>query len=128
MQDPPKPPDLLAAVARFLREELMPQLSGALAFQTRIAANVVELSRREMELGPTVDAAEHQRLVALLAQDGDLAALNRELCRRIREGEMTLETPGLAAHLWEVTLVKLAVDQPTFASYQRERARQPEPG
>lgn len=124
MQDPPKPSDLLAAVARFLREELMPQLSGALAFQTRIAANIIDISRRELELGPTADAAEHQRLVALLAQHGDLAALNQELCRRIREGDMTLETPGLAAHLWEVTLAKLAVDQPAYASYQRERARE----
>ncbi len=121
MHDPPKPPDLLAAVACFLREELMPQLSGALAFHTRIAANVVDIARRELELGPRADAAEHQRLVALLAQRGDLAALNQELCRRIREGDMTLQTPGLAAHLWELTLAKVAVDQPGYASYQRER-------
>jgi hypothetical protein len=124
MQDPPNPPDLLAAVARFLREELMPQLSGALAFQTRIAANVVDIARRELELAPAADAAEHRRLAALLAQEGDLAALNRELCRRIREGTMTLEMPGLAAHLWEVSLAKLAADQPGYASYRRERARE----
>ena len=124
MQDPPKPADLLAAVARFLREELMPLLSGAAAFQTRVAANAVDIARRELELAPASDMAERQRLGALLAQEGDLAALNRELCRRIRVGEMTLETPGLAAHLWEVTLAKLAVDQPGYASYQRELARQ----
>lgn len=124
MQDPPKPADLLAAVARFLREELVPLLSGAAAFQTRVAANAVDIARRELELAPAADAAQRQRLVALLAQEGDLAVLNRELCRRIRAGEMTLETPGLAAHLWEVTLAKLAVDQPGYASYQREQARQ----
>lgn len=124
MQDPPKPAELLAAVAQFLREAVMPQLSGALAFQTRVAANVLDIARREQELAPAADAAERQRLVALLAQEGELAALNQELCRRIRAAEMTLETPGLAAHLWEVTLAKLAVDQPGYASYQQERARQ----
>jgi hypothetical protein len=124
MQDPPKPADLLAAVARFLREELVPQLSGAPAFQTRVAANIVDIARRELELAPAADAAEHQRLAALLAQEGDLAALNQELCRRIRDGSLTLATPGLAAHLWAVTLAKLAVDQPGYASYQRERARE----
>lgn len=124
MQDPPDPPALLAAVARFLREELMPELSGALAFQTRIAANIVDIARRQLELAPPADAAERQRLAALLAQDGDLAALNRELCRRIRAGDLTLDSPGLAAHLWEVTLAKLAVDQPGYASYRREQARE----
>lgn len=124
MQDPPKPADLLAAVAQFLREAVMPQLSGALAFQARVAANVLDIARREQELAPAADAAERQRLVALLAQEGELAALNQELCRRIRAGEMTLETPGLATHLWEVTLAKLAVDQPGYASYKQERARQ----
>lgn len=124
MQDPPKPADLLAAVARFLREELMPELSGALAFQTRIAANVVDIVGRELAQAPAAEAAEHRRLAALLGEEGDLAALNRALCRRIRDGEMTLETPGLAAHLWEVTLAKLAVDQPGYASYQQERERE----
>jgi len=124
MQDPPKPADLLAAVARFLREGLMPEISGALAFQTRIAANALDIARRELELAPAADAAEHASLAALLAQKGELADLNRELCRRIRAGEMTLATPGLAAHLWAVTLAKLAVDQPGYASYRREQARE----
>jgi hypothetical protein len=124
MQDPPRPSELLAAVARLLREELMPELSGALAFKARIAANVVEITRRELDLAPAAEAAERARLVALLGEEGDLARLNRELCRRIRAGAMSLATPGLADHLWEVTLAKLAVDQPGYASYQRERARE----
>ncbi len=31
---------------------------------------------------------------------------------------MDLATPGLADHLWTVTLDKLAVDQPTYAAYR----------
>jgi hypothetical protein len=45
-------------------------------------------------------------------------ALNRELARRIRDGELTLESPGLAEHLWATTLAKLAVDQPTYSGYR----------
>ena len=37
---------------------------------------------------------------------------------RIRAGELTLETPGLADHLWATTLAKLAVDQPNYAGYR----------
>ena len=33
-----------------------------------------------------------------------------------------LHTPGLAEHLWQTTLDKLAVDQPGYDSYRRESA------
>jgi hypothetical protein len=39
---------------------------------------------------------------------------------RIAAGAVDLNTPGLAEHLWATTLAKLAVDQPTYASYRRE--------
>ena len=42
------------------------------------------------------------------------------LSRRIAAGELSLQTPGLAAHLWATTLAKVAIDQPTYASYRRE--------
>ena len=31
-----------------------------------------------------------------------------------------LQTPGVAEHLWATTLAKVAIDQPTYASYRRE--------
>jgi hypothetical protein len=34
---------------------------------------------------------------------------------------MGFETPGLTDHLWRATMDKLAVDQPNYASYRRER-------
>ncbi len=39
---------------------------------------------------------------------------------RIAKGEVDLRTPGLADHLWQTTMAKLAVDQPNYASYKRE--------
>jgi len=54
------------------------------------------------------------------SSDGALADLNRALAEKIRSGEADLATPGLAEHLWQTTLAKLAVDQPNYGSYRRE--------
>jgi hypothetical protein len=69
------------------------------------------------------DAAELARLKSLLGADGSLADLNRALADKIASGEADLETPGLAEHLWQTTLAKLAVDQPNYGSYRREMGR-----
>jgi hypothetical protein len=119
MQDEPTPSEMLAAVAALLRETVMPQLSGHTAFLVRVAANALDLVRRQVDLEPAADAAELARLQQLLARDGDLLELNQALCSAIEAGEMGLQTPGLADHLWATTLEKLAIDQPTYAPYRR---------
>jgi hypothetical protein len=116
MLDEPKPEEILAAVAKFLRETVAPATSGHVSFNVRVAANALEMSRRQL-----LDATagnERTRLAEMLGHDGELADLNAELCRRIEAGDVTLETPGLADHLWAVTLAKLAVDQPTYWGYR----------
>jgi hypothetical protein len=125
MQDTPNPTEILAAVARFLKDEAAPGLSGHLAFQARVAANALEMMRRQIELAPAAEAAELERLKALLSQDGSLASLTAELSRRIAEGETDLATPGVADHLWATTLAKMAVDQPTYAAYRASLAGRP---
>ncbi|MDQ2859850.1 MAG: DUF6285 domain-containing protein [Pseudomonadota bacterium] len=122
MQDEPSPSEVLAAVARFLKEEVAPATTGHTSFQARVAANAMEMMRRQLDLAPAAEAAELGRLKDLLGLDGDLAALNAELSRRIEAGDLDLTTPGLADHLWAVTLAKLAVDQPTYAAYRASRA------
>jgi hypothetical protein len=84
-----------------------------------VAAHAVDIVRRQLELAPAAEAAERCRLAALLGSEGELATLNRLLCERIRDGTIGLHTPGLADHLWQVTLHKLAVDQPNYESYRR---------
>jgi len=69
---------------------------------------------------PGVQSAEIARLQALLHTDGSLEELTALLSRRIAAGELDLQTPGLAEHLWATTLAKVAIDQPTYASYRRE--------
>lgn len=122
MYDPPTPPEILAAVARFLKEEVAPATTGHLSFQARVAANALEMMRRQLELGPGEEAAERARLQRLLGMEGDLLTLTTELSRRIASGEADLATPGLADHLWDAALAKMAVDQPTYAAYRASLA------
>ena len=118
MQDQPTAPELLGIVAQFLRDEVVPQLSAHSAFNARVAANAIDIVRRELLLAPQANSAEVERLQSLLGEAGDLETLNRRLCARIASGEIGLPTPGLAEHLWRTTLDKLAIDQPNYAAYR----------
>ena len=120
MQDPPTVTELLEATASFLRDVAVPQLSGHASFHARVAANALDIVKRELELRPAAERDEHARLQALLHTNGSTEDLNALLSRRIAAGELGLQTPGLAEHLWATTLAKVAIDQPTYASYRRE--------
>lgn len=122
MQDTPDHTEILTAVAALLRNEIMPLLSGHPNYQVRVAANALDLVNRQIKLQPQADVEELASLKALLGADGTLEQLNQLLCERIERHELGLETPGVTEHLWATTLAKLAVDQPTYARYQRELA------
>ena len=123
MQDEPRAAEILPAIAKFLRETVTAEPSAHTLFQARVAANACDLAAREAQLSPASDAAELDRLRALLGRDGTLAELNAELAARIADGSLTLETPELKAHLWATSMAKLAVDQPSYASYRRALKR-----
>jgi len=119
MQDKPTPDQLLQAVAQFLRERVMPQLDTQTAFHTRVSANVLDIVARQWQIAPPAQVQEISRLHALLDSEGSLDELNEQLCERIASGELTTSTPGLVEHLWQITLDKLAVDQPRYETYRR---------
>ena len=112
MQDQPTSADLVGAVADFIRNHAMPQLTGHAAFHARVAANALDIVKRELEIAPDANAEE-------LRKEGSLEELNRELCARIFSGDLTLDTQGLKDHLWATTLAKLAIDQPKYSGYRR---------
>jgi hypothetical protein len=120
MQDEPTPTELIKAVADFLRTEITPAIKGHNAFKLRVGINALDLVTRQLALADGSDAAELARLKELLGTDGSLIDLNRALSEKIATGEVDLNTPGLAEHLWQTTMDKLAVDQPNYASYKRE--------
>jgi hypothetical protein len=119
MYDPPHLTELVAAVRSFLEETAMPQLDGHAAFHARVAANALAIVERQLELGPETESNELQRLTSLLGSVGTLDESNRELCRRIRSGELDASSPALLDHLRATTLDKLAVDQPKYSAYRR---------
>src|SRR4051794_36580820 len=120
MQDEPTPTELLKAVADFLRNEITPAIKGHNAFKLRVGINALDLVTRQLTLAGDSDATEAARLKALLGINGSLLELNQALSDGIAKGEVDLQTPGLADHLWQTTMDKLAVDQPNYASYKRE--------
>jgi hypothetical protein len=127
MQDEPRADEILTRVANFLKGPATRESGPHISFQLRVAANAIEICQRQLTLAPKEEAAELARLRALLGTDGDLPTLNRELALRIRAGALTLETPGLADHLWATTMAKLAVDQPTYSGYRAALAERAEP-
>ena len=120
MQDEPRPEELITAVAAFLRNDITSEISGHNAFKLRVAINALDLVRRQLTLEGASSAAEAARLTQLLGAQGSVGDLNRILAERIARGDLDLQTPGLAEHLWQTTMDKLAVDQPNYASYRRE--------
>jgi hypothetical protein len=120
MQDEPTPTELIKAVADFLRNDITPQIGGHSAFKMRVAINALDLVTRQLTLESDSDAAEAERLSRLLGRQGSLEELNHVLAGKIASGEADLQTPGLAEHLWQTTMDKLAVDQPNYAAYRRE--------
>ncbi|MDI4239436.1 DUF6285 domain-containing protein [Bradyrhizobium sp. Arg237L] len=124
MQDEPTPNELIKAVADFLRSEIAPAIKGHNSFKLRVGINALDLVTRQLSLAQAADAAEAARLKQLLKIDGSLFDLNRVLSEKIASGDVDLQTPGLADHLWQTTMDKLAVDQPNYASYKREIGQQ----
>jgi hypothetical protein len=119
MREQPTAIELLEAVSEFLRAEAIPALAGRLAFHTRVAANVLDIVRRELMVGPAAEHFEAERLRALLGHDGEREALNTELCDLIAQGSIDRTDPKLIEHLWATTLDTLSVDQPNYATYRR---------
>ena len=87
-----------------------------------VAANALDLVRRQIADGDRLERESHARLRALLGHDGQADALERELCERIRERRLDASTPGLMEHLMASTLAKMSIDQPSYASYRRALA------
>ena len=113
-------------MAGCLREQALPQLQRAGGLPCARGRQCA--GHRAPPAGAVAGGrcAEAARLAALLGVQGSLDGLNRLLCQRIRTATLDLHTPGLAEHLWRVTLAKLAVDQPGYESYRRLRDAGPD--
>jgi len=117
MQDKPDAPELAAAVAHFLREELLPLQSDArMKFRLRVALNALGMLEREARGGDATLLGEVARLAlhlgcevpALPLRDAALQ-LNTLLAARLRVGDVPDGTLDL---LLVLSRAKLAIASP----------------
>src|SRR5262245_49739130 len=113
-QSMPSAAALLTVAVKYLEEELLPTLSGYHRFQTRVAANVLNIVRRELELREAQSAAERERLRALVGHDGDVEGLSAELSESIRRGAIDLNDANLGLHLRQSLADALAINNPKW--------------
>ena len=112
MLDGPAVGDILDSIAAMLRS------GEAGAFDQRVAANAISIVQRDLADRSQIHETERVRLTTLLNLEGALVELNAELCRKIRDRKLGINTPGLLAHLHRTTHDKLCVDQPTYRAFQ----------
>ena len=128
MQDRPTHDELLAAVERFLDDEIVAKSEGARRFHGRVAANVVRIVRRELEHEEEQLAREWASLQELLgaAERPDsrsalrdaLSWRNEELCERIRRGDADSSPfrQAVLDHTRQTVRAKLLVTNPGWLS------------
>jgi hypothetical protein len=127
MQDRPSARELLEAVEQFLERDVVSVLEGPKQFHARVAANVMRILARELELEPRFLRSEWQRLNELLGGEAPVddalvpAAVQRrtlELCERIRRGEADAQPwrSRVLAHVRQTVEEKLAIAKPEMIS------------
>ena len=117
----PHGPDLVAAVREWLLAQARPDAGDALAYEARIAANLLDILEREMTLGPGFAQRERDGLAALLGRAGSPAELTEALSEAIRHGDIAVSDPRLLGHLRHTALAKLEIENPKYSAYRRAR-------
>jgi hypothetical protein len=116
--DRPTAAELVDAVTEFLEHDLQPTLDGRLGFHTRVAVNALRIVRREMDLGPALDAARRTGLRALLGAEGEETSSTREreheLARRIRDGSFDEQRAEVVGYLRATLRLQLDIVHPGY--------------
>lgn len=111
----PTSAELIDSVIRFIEERAAPNLKDRDAFHARVAVNALAAVKREIAAGASAEADQTRRMARLLGHDGDWAALNSELCEKIRDGGISPTDPALLAHLKASIIDQVRIDQPNYA-------------
>lgn len=106
--DRPTATELLEALKEWMERDLMPGIDGRLQFHTRVAMNIVDIVRREIELGPDQQSRHGEALAALGAtSDAQLAAA-------IRAGDHDADLSAVLERLRPVIEDKVRVANPKY--------------
>jgi|AntAceMinimDraft_8_1070364.scaffolds.fasta_scaffold242736_1 hypothetical protein len=118
--------DLLTAVRQFLREQVLPELDGVKAYNTRIAANALGIVARELEMGVGLATLDQQMAVAL-GLDASIASVPQHIALALRDGQLAVDEEILS-YLRKRTMLAIAIDNPKYSGLQQARARWTESG
>jgi hypothetical protein len=91
-----------------MERDLLPGVEGRLQFHTRVAINMVDIVRRELELGPDQDV-RHQEVLALFGMNDDA-----ELAAAIRDGNFDSHLAEVLIRLRPVVEDKVRVANPSY--------------
>ena len=118
-EDRPTANELIASAAEHLAVNVRPALGGHGAFEALIAANLLAIALRELELGPDLRALDERDLAQLLRRKAPLAELEARLVEQIREGELDDRRAEVLAVLRASVRRRLRIANP---DYEREEA------
>lgn len=105
----PTATELVEAVGEFLRGEVCAHAEGALRYHARVAANVLDIVRRELTLGAAQERAHALRLADLGVRD------RNEFAAALREGALDPFDPAVLAAVRADVADRLAVANPGYA-------------
>ena len=125
MQDRPNVKELIIGIYTFLETDLVPALKEPLRFHTLVAANLLKIIERELELEPGYLLNEAERLRKLLSKApssanlpeelrAEILKLNEELCTRIRDAETDYDPwhGKIVDHIKQTLIEKLEIANP----------------
>ena len=106
--DRPTAAELLEALHEWMERDLLPGVDGRLQFHTRVAINMIDIVRRELELGPDQEV-QHQEVLASFGMNDDA-----ELAAAIREGAFDENLVDVLNRLRPVVEDKVRVANPRY--------------
>jgi hypothetical protein len=109
--DPPTAMQLTESVREWLENQVMPNVSGAMQFNARVAVNVLAMVEREIALG----GEQQERHAYGLRQLG--CADDADLARRIRSGDFEVDgevRADVEEFVFESVVDKLRVANPKY--------------
>lgn len=106
--DRPTATELLEALHEWMEHDLLPGVNGRLQFHTRVAINMIDIVRRELELGPDQEA-RHQEVLTSFGMTDDA-----ELAAAIRSGEFDSSLVEVLNRLRPVVEDKVRVANPRY--------------
>jgi hypothetical protein len=112
--------ELLEAVRQFLREEVLPELDGFKAYNTRVAANALGIVAREIQLGEGIAQLDAE-IATALGLDPQSGPVTRQIALALRDGALQPDS-RLLTYLRQRSMRQIEIDNPKYSGLQQGRA------